>query len=89
MPRYAGGKAVEAKVKAATAGTYLASAAALAVLNAVQADASLIAGLPDWLEALLLPLVPTAIAFISGYEAPHTQRPDVDPYDARHLRADP
>lgn len=70
---------VEKKVTWASLGTYLGAVAGLAILNAVSADATLISGLPDWLETLLLPLVPAGIAFFSGYQAKHTPRPELRP----------
>jgi len=73
---------VEAKVKAATLATYLGSVGVLAVLQAVSGDLSLIAFLPDWLETILVPLVPTAITAVSSYKADHTPRPDL-PADQR------
>lgn len=72
-------KPVEKKVTWATVGTYLGSVAGLAILNAVSSDATLISGLPDWLETLLLPVIPAGIAFLSGYQARHTPRPDLVP----------
>lgn len=68
---------VEWKVKAASLGTYLATVAGLAVLQALDADHSLIAFLPDPIEAISLPLIPTGIAWLAGYKAKHTARPDL------------
>jgi len=68
---------IEKKVTWSAVGTYLGSVAAVAVLTTVSGDPGLISGLPDWLEALLLPLIPTAVAFFSGYSAQHTPRPDL------------
>ena len=65
---------VETKVKAASVGAYLASVAGLAVLGAVQSDASLLGFLPDWLTALLVPVLPTAVPFVAGWQARHTPR---------------
>ncbi|GAB2918799.1 hypothetical protein GCM10027203_18150 [Nonomuraea fastidiosa] len=73
---------VEAKVKAATAGSYLGLVAVLAVLQAVNADLDLISFLPDWLESLAVPLLPGLITWVSGYKAKHTARPDL-PMDQR------
>lgn len=70
------GAPVEVKVKAASIATYLGLVALLAVLNAVS-DTNLIAGLPDVIEVFVAPLVPTAIAFVAGYVAKHTPRPDL------------
>jgi hypothetical protein len=68
---------VEAKVKWAAFGSYIGSTAALAVLQAIDADRSLIAFWPDWLEAVTLPLLPTAISAVLGFRAKHTARPDL------------
>ncbi|MEV5369022.1 holin [Streptomyces albogriseolus] len=67
---------IEKKVKAASALTYLASVAGLAVLGAVTNDPSLISGMPDPLEPFVLGLVPAASAAIAGWAAPHTPRAD-------------
>lgn len=67
----------ELKVKASTLAAYAGSTVALAVLNGVSADASVISGMPDWLEALLLPAVPALAAFVAGWRARHTHRPDL------------
>lgn len=69
--------AVELKVKLAALGTYLASLAGLAVLQALDADHSLLAFLPDPIEAITLPLLPTGIAWFAGFKAKHTARPDL------------
>ncbi|MFD8556608.1 hypothetical protein ACFV1N_04855 [Streptosporangium canum] len=70
---------VEAKVKWASFGGYIGSVALLGALQAVDADHSLIAFWPDWLEALTIPLLPTAIAAVAGWKAKHTARPDLPP----------
>ncbi len=64
---------VEAKVKAATTATFLVSLL-LAVLNTAVADDSLLKPLPWWLQAIVLALAPTAITFLSGWQAQHTPR---------------
>lgn len=68
---------VEKKVTWSTVGAYIASLVMLAILNAVGNDNGLISGLPDWLEDILLPLIPAAISFLSGWSAKHTPRPDL------------
>ncbi|GIH22989.1 hypothetical protein Aph01nite_12990 [Acrocarpospora phusangensis] len=68
---------VEAKVKAMTFVQYILGVAGLAVLQVVDADHSLIEFLPDWLEAVGIPLIPTAMAAVAGYKARHTPRPDL------------
>jgi hypothetical protein len=70
---------IETKVKAATAATYLGVAALLAVFGVISDNPLLISGLPDWVEALIIPLVPTLITFLSAYNANHTYRPDLTP----------
>lgn len=73
--------AVEAKVKASTIAVYLVCAAALAIVDAIRGDATVIAALPDWLEPFAVSLLPAAAAFLSGYQASHTTRPDLTPPD--------
>lgn len=68
---------VEAKVKAMALVSYLVGVAGLAALQAVADAPSLISFLPDWVEAITLPLVPTALAAVAGYKAQHTPRPDL------------
>jgi len=65
---------VEKKVTAATAGTYVASTALLAGLEAVQDQAELVSWVPSAVAPFVLALVPTAIAFVSGWRARHTPR---------------
>ncbi|WP_385618495.1 holin [Streptomyces sp. P8-A8] len=69
---------IEAKVKASTAGAFLAGLA-VAVLNAVTADSGLLGPLPSWLQAPLLAFVPAALTWLAGYQARHTIRDHVDP----------
>ncbi|MFB6717624.1 MULTISPECIES: holin [unclassified Streptomyces] len=69
---------VEVKVKAASAASFVAGIA-IAVLNAVVADSSLLGPLPSWLQAPLLALVPAALTWLAGYQARHTVRDHVDP----------
>ncbi len=67
---------IETKVKAAT----FWSGAAVTVLLAVLSGASeqnLVASLPDWLVAPAGMLLTTAITFLAGWKAQHTQRPDL------------
>ncbi|MER6103630.1 holin [Streptomyces sp. NPDC001832] len=64
---------VEAKVKASTAGAFLAGLA-VAVLNAVTADSSLLGPLPSWAQAPLLAVVPAVLTWLAGYQARHTPR---------------
>jgi hypothetical protein len=64
---------VETKVKSATSATFVVSLI-IAVLNGVVADDSLLQPLPAWLQAIVIPLVPAAITFLSGWQASHTPR---------------
>ena len=64
---------VEAKVKAATSATFVVSLV-IAVLNGVVADDSLLQPLPDWLQPIVIALVPAAVTFLSGWQASHTPR---------------
>ncbi|MBB6557314.1 holin [Nonomuraea rubra] len=73
---------VETKVKVMGLTAYLAGVAGMAVLQTVADDPSVIAFLPDWIEAITLPLVPTALAAVAGFKAKHTPRPDL-PADQR------
>ncbi|MFD0405631.1 holin [Kitasatospora sp. NPDC127116] len=69
--------AVETKVKAAAAATYVASTSLLAGLTVVQDHPGLVGWLPAWLAPFVLAVVPTAIAGVAGYQAKHTPRPDL------------
>lgn len=64
---------IESKVKASTAVT-LVVGLVVAVLNDVEADASLLGPLPAWLQGLVLALAPGALVFLAGYRARHTAR---------------
>jgi hypothetical protein len=66
-------KPIETKVKAATSATFVVSLV-IAVLNGVVADDSLLQPLPAWLQAIVIPIVPAAITFLSGWQASHTPR---------------
>lgn len=61
------------KVTWSSAGSYLGGVALLAVLQAVQQDADLVAALPDPIEVFTVPLLPSLIAFVAGYLARHSQ----------------
>lgn len=69
---------VEKKVTWATLAALVAGIGA-AILNGVVADNSMMGSLPAWLQALILLAAPTILVFLSGYEAPHTDRPDLVP----------
>ncbi|MFC9752974.1 holin [Streptomyces sp. NPDC056921] len=73
---------VEAKVKAASAATLLAGLA-VALLNAIVADSSLLGPLPSWMQAPLLALAPAALTWLAGYQAKHTVRDVADPIQGR------
>lgn len=64
---------IEAKVKSATAATFIVSLV-IAVLNAVVANDSLLKPLPSWLQPVIIALAPTAVTFLSGWSASHTPR---------------
>ena len=57
---------VEAKVTAASLVTLLASLA-LALLNALQTDSSILGGLPPALQFVLITIIPTLATFLAGY----------------------
>jgi hypothetical protein len=67
---------IEAKVAASTA-----SAAGVgigvAVLNDVENDSTLLGGTPAWAQALILVVIPPVVAFMAGWKAKHTSRPDL------------
>ncbi|MFI1826748.1 holin [Streptomyces sp. NPDC020412] len=73
---------VERKVKAASAASF-AAGIAVAVLNAIVADNSLLGPLPAWLQAPLLALIPTVLTWLAGYQARHTPRPSAWPGGGR------
>ncbi|MET8046040.1 hypothetical protein ABZU75_00410 [Streptosporangium sp. NPDC005286] len=49
----------------------------LLILELVKGDLSLIDFLPGWVQVLVAPLIPTAIAAVAGYRAEHEPRPDL------------
>ncbi len=59
----------------------LLAGAAVAALNGLQADSSLLGGIPATYQTLILALVPSLVVFLSGYAAPHTIRTDLAPAD--------
>lgn len=67
---------IEKKVKAATVATYVGSVIILAVLGAVSSNPLLISGLPDWIEAILIPVIPALVTFFTAYQTEHTPRPE-------------
>lgn len=68
---------VEAKVKAMALVSYLTGIAGMAALQTIADDASLISFLPDWVEMIVLPLVPSGLTALAGWKARHTPRPDL------------
>ncbi|GGX40763.1 holin [Streptomyces noursei] len=64
---------IEAKVRSATAASFVVSLL-IAVLNAVAGDSRLLAPLPSWLQAVVIALIPAALTFLAGWQAPHTAR---------------
>lgn len=70
---------IEKKVKTATVATYIGSVIILAVLGAVSSNPLLISGLPDWIEAILIPVIPALVTFFTAYQTEHTPRPGDTP----------
>ncbi|NUQ99542.1 MAG: holin [Streptomyces sp.] len=64
---------VEAKVKSATAATFVVSLV-IAVLNGVVADDSLMQPLPGWLQPIIIAMAPPLVTFLSGWSAQHSPR---------------
>jgi hypothetical protein len=62
--------AVERKTTIASVVTYAACVGLLGLLNATT-TANLIAGLPDVVEAFVIPLVPALVSFLTGYMVSH------------------
>lgn len=60
------------KVKFASIGTYLAGVIGLSVVQAVSGHLDVIsAAWPWWVQALVTPLIPAAVAFLTGYVTKH------------------
>lgn len=70
---------VEKKVTWASGAAALSGFAVDAIANALRDTdhALLFAGLPEWLEPLLVALLAGLPSFLAGYQAPHTHRPDL------------
>lgn len=66
-------KKAEPKVKAAALGTYVLGVLGVALFGALN-QPDIIAGLPDYVTAILVPLIPTIGAYVSGYSASHQYR---------------
>lgn len=60
---------VERKVTVSALVALLASVA-VAVLNGVQADSSLLAPLPPWAQTLALLVIPALVTFLAGWATP-------------------
>lgn len=75
---------VETKVTIATFAS-LAAGVLLAVLTAVQSDPTVIGGLPDTVQFLIIAALPPVLTFLGGYAAPHTPRPGAAAKSDRHL----
>ncbi len=67
---------IEAKVIAATIGSFVISAV-IAWLNAAEQDPHLLGALPTWVQTLLIAVIPAVVTFLAGYQAAHTPRPDL------------
>lgn len=75
---------IETKVTIATFASLVAGVL-LAVLTAVQSDPTVIAGLPDTVQFLVIAALPPVLTFLGGYAAPHTPRPGAAAKSDRHL----
>lgn len=69
---------VEKKVKASAYATYGGVVLLMLIMQGVSNDPGMIAFLPDWLETLIIPLVPAGLTWAAGYRAKHTPRPDLE-----------
>ncbi|MFI0718933.1 holin [Streptomyces sp. NPDC021224] len=67
---------IEAKVAAATAAA-TGCGIAVAVLNDIEADHSMLGSTPPWLQALILVLAPPLVTGLAGWQTRHTPRPDL------------
>ena len=67
---------VEKKVKAATGGAFLVSAA-IAVLNSLVGDSQLLGTLPALAQSAIILFAPPLVTFISGWKAAHTPRTEI------------
>jgi hypothetical protein len=67
---------VELKVITSTFAS-LAVGIGLAILNAVQADHSMMGSLGPTYQAIILAIVPALITGLVGYQTRHTARPDL------------
>jgi hypothetical protein len=81
---------VELKVIASTAAAGLAGVG-VTVLNQAVADDALLGPVPVWGQTLITMLVPPVVAFLAGWSARHTPRPDLtaDPAPAAVESAPP
>jgi hypothetical protein len=57
---------ISPKVKASTAVALLLSLLA-AILNEAQTNSALLGALPDWLQGVVITLIPTVLVFLGGY----------------------
>jgi hypothetical protein len=73
---------IEAKVNGSTVGTLVASCA-LAILNGVAADSSMLGGLPSLLQFIILTILPPLITFVGGYITPSRTSNVSDLYNVR------
>lgn len=69
---------VEKKVTWSAVGTYVVGVVLLGLSDLLGAHPEVVSGMPEWLNAILMPLVPAIGAFASGYLAHHTPRPDLE-----------
>lgn len=68
---------IETKVTTATLVSLVASIL-LAALTFVGGDASVLANVPPVVAGLILAVIPPLSAFLGGFVAPHTPRPDAE-----------
>ena len=69
--------AVEPKVTWASVATFVGLYLATGLLELVRDQPVIVSPLPDWLEPIVVGLVPALLALIAGYSAPHAPRPDL------------
>lgn len=66
-------KVVEPKVKAGAIATYIVGIVLVAIVGGVT-DGDLVGELPDWVAALVAPLLPVLAQFAAAYNAAHQYR---------------
>lgn len=74
--------AVEPKVTWASLATFVGLYIVTGLLELIRDQPVIVSPLPDWLEPIVVGLVPALLALVAGYSAPHAPRPDL-PMDKR------